>query len=671
MFNPLQDVLCPNSSGLKREDCHCAGCKSWQQAQAQLMHSQMQFEQKKKLAVQTRTESMVNRLHSGYQTKPPPPVHRNGPGSGNRGLTRKNALVQISIVPCISGSKVGQFKRLENVGPQMIQIDKYNDNYQSVLAQACALFHYQVEQSSIGQSQIHQIPQFGVDFDVIQWTQNIQLAGCKYTSNKDKVLYLIPLVESNRVQLHPSLKRNYESLQQLNFLNVEDFDYQYGLPDEKMQDKDDFEIVEPTRTLDEPIIQPVKPVKKIKSAQESTIIPVSSNVARNSQIEHKNKFCQFENISKVSPQRVIKNTRSLQGSVVVHVYDYETGSWFTEDPGVVGMPDLAGKTNKGNIKRCYYNGSLVKFFPDLPVVFKCAIDKDDDDYGLHAREILNSVCAQRCFLDFDAELIKTPLGQEYLQVAGEQRGVCAGVMLEIRDKQNEEFGDMVDLAKIWTVEPFVDGQFVKYIDNEHFMQICDDDQTYEENFCEEVAWAFAHYSYYWFEKENYEQMIVDIQGSKCHFTDLQVCTVNGTDCSIGNMGLPAIVKFFVMHQCNQICKALHLDVATIPSLVMEKIMEDSLLMDKFESTVFGSPAQAAPNPLGQQKTSLKSDVSITSVSKQVEVNNQATQDLQIVKEKSKIKLVDPIVKNIRPSSRRPNTRAKNAAQKKLPTLTED
>jgi hypothetical protein len=63
---------------------------------------------------------------------------------------------------------------------------------------------------------------------------------------------------------------------------------------------------------------------------------------------------------------------------------------------------------------------------------------------------------------------------------------------------------MVDLAKIWTVEPFVDGQFVKYIDNEHFMQICDDDQTYEENFCEEVAWAFAHYSYYWFEKENYE-----------------------------------------------------------------------------------------------------------------------------------------------------------------------
>lgn len=49
-----------------------------------------------------------------------------------------------------------------------------------------------------------------------------------------------------------------------------------------MQDKDDFEIVEPTRTFDEPIIQPVKPVKKIKSAQESTIIPVSSNVARNS-----------------------------------------------------------------------------------------------------------------------------------------------------------------------------------------------------------------------------------------------------------------------------------------------------------------------------------------------------------------------------------------------------
>ncbi|KAI3644378.1 hypothetical protein MP228_010542 [Amoeboaphelidium protococcarum] len=185
------------------------------------------------------------------------------------------------------------------------------------------------------------------------------------------------------------------------------------------------------------------------------------------------------------------------------------------------------------------------------------------------------------------------------------------------------------------------------------------------NFGEDVAWAFAHYSYFWFEMEKYEQMIVDIQGSKCHFTYLQVCTVNGTDCSVGNMGLPAIVKFFVMHQCNKICKALHLDLYDIPPIVMEKIVEDSLLMDKFESTVFGSPVQVASNPPGKQKTSLNSDVSRSSVSEQVEVNSPATQDLQIVKQKSQIKLVDPIVKNIRPSSRRPNTRAKNDAQKKL------
>ncbi|KAI3633493.1 hypothetical protein MIR68_008440 [Amoeboaphelidium protococcarum] len=159
-------------------------------------------------------------------------------------------------------------------------------------------------------------------------------------------------------------------------------------------------------------------------------------------------------------------------------------------------------------------------------------------------------------------------------------------------------------------------------------------------------------------------MIVDIQGFKCHFTDLQVCTVNGTDCSIGNMGLPAIVKFFVMHQCNKICKALHLDLYDISPIVMEKIVENSLLMDKFEFTEFGSPVQVASNSPKKQKTSLNSDVSRTSVSEQVEVNNLATQDLQIVKEESYLRLVDPTVKDIRPSSRRPNTRAKNDVQKK-------
>ncbi|KAI3646457.1 hypothetical protein MP228_009385 [Amoeboaphelidium protococcarum] len=91
--------------------------------------------------------------------------------------------------------------------------------------------------------------------------------------------------------------------------------------------------------------------------------------------EQQNEFRQFDNISKVSPQRVIRNTRSLQSSLGVHIYDYEAGQWIAEDPGVVGMPDLIGKSNKGNVKKCYYNGSLVKYFPNLPVVFNCAIDK--------------------------------------------------------------------------------------------------------------------------------------------------------------------------------------------------------------------------------------------------------------------------------------------------------
>ncbi|KAI3643266.1 hypothetical protein MP228_012821 [Amoeboaphelidium protococcarum] len=101
----------------------------------------------------------------------------------------------------------------------------------------------------------------------------------------------------------------------------------------------------------------------------------------------------------------------------------------------------------------------------------------------------------------------------------------------------------------------------------------------------------------------------------------------------------AIVKFFVMHQCNKIYKALHLDVTNIPPIVMEKIMEDCILMDKFESTVFGSPVQIASNPLGKQKTSLNADISSASVSEQVQVNNPVTQDLQVVNYKSKIKLV--------------------------------
>ena len=106
-----------------------------------------------------------------------------------------------------------------------------------------------------------------------------------------------------------------------------------------------------------------------------------------------------------------------------------------------------------------------------------------------------------------------------------------------------------------TVEEFVDGQFVKYINNDG--SICKDDDTPSAK-----AQCLAHFSY---EKSNDEVMLVDIQGSGYTLYDPEIASgvlqdkTNEFLFTTGNLSIAAIRAFIQNHKCNIFCNLLGLN----------------------------------------------------------------------------------------------------------------
>ena len=69
-----------------------------------------------------------------------------------------------------------------------------------------------------------------------------------------------------------------------------------------------------------------------------------------------------------------------------------------------------------------------------------------------------------------------------------------------------------DEGKNVTVEELVSGTFVKYINNNGFSCVPEDDVFGQK------AWCLSHFSY---EKSGGKLMVVDIQGGGCHLYDLK------------------------------------------------------------------------------------------------------------------------------------------------------
>jgi hypothetical protein len=97
------------------------------------------------------------------------------------------------------------------------------------------------------------------------------------------------------------------------------------------------------------------------------------------------------------------------------------------------------------------------------------------------------------------------------------------------------------------VENELAGQYAKYNNNDGYVN---------ESECIEcrVAQAFSHFS---FEKSRRQEIVVDIQGSGCTYTDPQLHSVDEAY-GRADRGEHGFARFFKTHKCNFLCKELGL-----------------------------------------------------------------------------------------------------------------
>ena len=132
----------------------------------------------------------------------------------------------------------------------------------------------------------------------------------------------------------------------------------------------------------------------------------------------------------------------------------------------------------------------------------------------------------------------------------------------------KEYGELLHFNKVYmgkledgesvTIEEFIDGEFVKYMNNTGV--VCNSIAT---DSVEEKAISFAHYTY---EKSSHRLMVVDLQGSGHSLYDPEIASRDWTDkdttefmfCA-GNLSAEAIDKFLANHMCNRYCEILDLN----------------------------------------------------------------------------------------------------------------
>ena len=110
-----------------------------------------------------------------------------------------------------------------------------------------------------------------------------------------------------------------------------------------------------------------------------------------------------------------------------------------------------------------------------------------------------------------------------------------------------------DDGEFITIEEYINGDFVKYINNDG--DIC------EEGEIGDKAQAFAHFTY---EKSEGKLIVLDIQGAGYNLYDPEIASLcllgeegNYMFCT-GNLSEITIKSFFAVHECNKFCKLLGL-----------------------------------------------------------------------------------------------------------------
>lgn len=131
------------------------------------------------------------------------------------------------------------------------------------------------------------------------------------------------------------------------------------------------------------------------------------------------------------------------------------------------------------------------------------------------------------------------------------------------EKKLEQYGQTMKYRKVFmgqpgnvVVEEFVEGKFVKYINNTG--EPCGDDSEIRHK-----AESLTHFSY---ETSDDQLMIVDIQGCGHDLYDPEIASkeliAEGEELmfAAGNLATVAIDKFVAVHECNKFCELLGLQL---------------------------------------------------------------------------------------------------------------
>ncbi|CAB4042364.1 transient receptor potential cation channel subfamily M member 6-like, partial [Paramuricea clavata] len=134
---------------------------------------------------------------------------------------------------------------------------------------------------------------------------------------------------------------------------------------------------------------------------------------------------------------------------------------------------------------------------------------------------------------------------------------------KIAKKGITDFGETFSYKKIFmgktedgeyvAIEEYIDGDFVKYINNDG--DICEDRDIGDK------VQAFAHFTY---EKSEGTLIVLDIQSAGYNLYDPEIASLhllgdegNYMFCT-GNLSETAITSFFSIHECNKFCRLLSL-----------------------------------------------------------------------------------------------------------------
>lgn len=194
----------------------------------------------------------------------------------------------------------------------------------------------------------------------------------------------------------------------------------------------------------------------------------------------------------------------------------------------------------GGVKRCFFGGSFIPLFPGEDIVFKHSIEKQDDDAVVFSNDLIISAEASKVCNMFNKEC--DSLVTDHLKIAVIP---TAHVQFTIEETDDVPI-EVSNRGCNWTIEPWLAGEYVKYISNSG-------ERCTKNNYLGTME-ALTHFSLV---VSDGKRMLTDLQGVEGDLTDPIFHTYMGNQ-SRGDGGVEGMKLVMKDHVCGMICETLGL-----------------------------------------------------------------------------------------------------------------